>query len=146
MVTTARRRLADTPHESDVWCLVNTKVSGWRRKWLIYIVTRPRGSEQTRPSAPPRPPEDSFFQTALWLVSMVTVVPISLFIVKSQLALIKVERRASSVMLVRRRWSRQLIPSQVAGPGSPWRQNYDYNWLHFIRVSGLINQTSWVSL
>lgn len=60
--------------------LINTKVSRnsrWRHKWVVYcIVTRPRGSVQTRPWAQPRlhsPPQDSFSQTPLLLVSMATV-------------------------------------------------------------------------
>lgn len=62
--------LGDVSHESGQLCdgllwrggLVNTKVgrgAGWRHKWVVYIVTRPRGGQraddpETSPLLPPQ--------------------------------------------------------------------------------------------
>ena len=81
--------------------LVNTKVSrnsGWRHKWVIYIVTRPRGSAQTWPWAQPRlhsPPQRThsprlLYCSFLWQRSAQRL---GLLIVNSQSALMEIEKK-----------------------------------------------------
>lgn len=69
---TRPRCLGDVSHESGQLCdgllwrggLVNTKVgrgAGWRHKWVVYIVTRPRGGQRADDpeTSPPLPPQRS---------------------------------------------------------------------------------------
>lgn len=105
--------------------LVNTKVScnsGWRHKWVIYIVTRPRGSEQTRPWAQPRLhspllPQRThsprlLYCSFLWQQSALRI---GLLIVNSQRALMEIEKRRRR----RRRKARASLHDVFMATGAP---------------------------